>query len=60
MRGCTTSRDGDGGKAGAFVLRPPLAAIDADPEAEFGAEEEQIRVARVFLDDVGVAADAAA
>ncbi len=37
-------------------LHPPPAAVVGDPEAELGAEEEEIPVPRVLLHDVGVAA----
>ena len=39
-------------------LRPRLPAVEAHEETELGAEEEDIGVEPIFLDDVGIAADA--
>ena len=50
---------GDRGELVALEAGPGLAAVDRDPQAELGAEEQQVRLLRVFLDDVRVAADAA-
>src|SRR5258708_11035376 len=48
-----------GGEVAAFVLRPMLPGIDGDPEAELGADKKQIRIDRIFFDDVSVAAHSA-
>ena len=42
----------------ALELRPVRTAVDRDPQAEFGAEEQQLRVDGVFADHVRVAAHA--
>src|SRR6516225_908904 len=39
-------------------LRPMSPPIERDPEPELGAEEQQLRIDGVFLDDVRVAAHA--
>ena len=44
------------GEIAALVVRPLVAAVQRDPEAELGAEEEKVRVRQVFLDDVRVSA----
>ena len=40
----------DGREVAALVLRPLLAAVERDPEAELGAEEEQVAVHEILLD----------
>ena len=49
---------GDGREVVGFELRPVFAAIDAGPEAELGAHEEERRIQGVFADNVGVTAQA--
>src|ERR1039457_3021207 len=46
-------------KITAFVLRPLLAAVERNPQAELGAEEQQALRDRVLLDNVGIPAHAA-
>ena len=38
-------------------LRPLPAAVERDEQPELGADEQQIRVDEILLDDVGVALD---
>src|SRR5215813_3180306 len=47
--------NGDSREIAAFVLGPALAAINGNPKAEFSAKKEQIRLNRVFFDDVSIA-----
>src|SRR3569623_1975111 len=47
----------DVGEVVTLELRERLAAVDRDPQAELGAEEQQIFLDRVFLDRVRVAAN---
>ena len=42
-----------------FILRPVLAAIHGNPEAELGAEEEHVAIDRIFFDHVSVTANTA-
>ena len=42
------------GQLASLELRPVRAAIDRDPQPEFGAEKQQPRIDAVLLDDVGV------
>ncbi len=48
----------DAGEVAALELRPALARVGRDPQPELGPAEEQARLHRVFLDDLGVAAHA--
>ena len=43
-------------KAAPLELRPGFAAVDRDKQPELGAEEEQVLLDQVLLDDVRVAA----
>ena len=50
---------GHGREVGALVLCPVIAAIHAHPQAQLGAQEEQLRILGVFGDDVRIAMHAA-